>query len=473
MMGARRRFVARIALAAFGALALLLLGTSPALAAPPKPSSLDLTALPTLGPGSPLPDGWSSYVVWLHNSGGAEVSGTLKLEAKTTFARDVSRCVTAAPFTLAPGARAQIELPTHGYTSAPADLELVALANDGSTLATAAIPEPRPNDPLLVDLSTPSRVGPRVREAGLLLANRGAGGMRVGTALVSTPPTDPVSGDLVLPRWPAGYAPAALVIASGRRLSALGKRELSALSDWVLAGGALGVALERPEDARLPALTTMVGGPIERKNPPPDLLGSTLFYLPGELAPGTTVGPKTARTPIVALRLAPGSETAALLEGFTGGNLRPSPWGAVASYGLGEVHLLAFDLGEPFASDRWVALKLADLLRHTAERQVAVALPLGRTAFDGAGANAIRAELDPNRSMRWTIVVSAVILLFYAAFAGPVSFWLAAKRGKPLRALVHLPIWAAGTLALVVTIGLLGKGIKGRCRHLTLIESGA
>jgi hypothetical protein len=42
-----------------------------------------------------------------------------------------------------------------------------------------------------------------------------------------------------------------------------------------------------------------------------------------------------------------------------------------------------------------------------------------------------------------------------------------------LRALVHLPLWAAGTLALVVTIGLLGKGIKGRARHLTLIESGA
>ena len=460
--------------ALLAALAALLFTASRAAAAPPKPSSLDLSAMPVFGPNSPLPDGWSSYVVWLHNSGGAEVTGTLKLEAKTTFARDVSRCVTSAAFTLAPGARAALELPTHGYGSSPADLELVAVAPDGSTLATATLPEPRPNDPLLVDLSTPSRIAGRVREAGLLLSNRAGGGMRVGTALVTTPPTDPSSGDLVLPRWPAGYSSASLVIASGRRLSALGKRELAALSDWVLAGGALGVALERPEDARFVPLTALVGGAIERTRPQPELLASTLFYQPGELAPGTMLGPKSAgRTPIVASRLAPGVDVAAMLEGFTGGNLRPSPWGAVASYGLGEVHLLAFDLGEPFASDRWVTLKLSDLLRHAYERKVAVALPLGQTAFDGPGANAIRAELDPNRSMRWTIVVSAIILLLYAAVAGPVSFFLAAKRGKPLRALVHLPMWAAGTLALVVTIGLLGKGIKGRARHLTLIESGA
>jgi len=290
---------------------------------------------------------------------------------------------------------------------------------------------------------------------------------------VTTPPTDPTSGDLTLPRWPAGWAPASLVVTSGRRLASLGKPALRALSDWVLAGGALGVALERPEDSRFAPLTTLVGGSIERTSPPPELLAPALFYQPGEAPPGSTFGPRGARSPIVATRLAPSAETAPLLEGYSGGNLRASPWGAVASYGLGEVHLLAFDLGEPFAADHWVTLKLTDLLRHAFERRVAVALPLGRTGFDGLGANAIRAELDPNRSMRWTIVVSALILLVYAALAGPLSFWLASRKGKPLRALVHLPLWAAGTLGLVVTIGLLGKGIRGRARHLTLIESGA
>jgi hypothetical protein len=378
-----------------------------------------------------------------------------------------------APFTLAPGARAALELPTHGNASSPAELELTAVAPDGTPLAAAPMPEPRPTDPLLVDLSTPSRIAAGVREAGILVQNPLGGGMRASSVLVTSPPTDPTSGDLTLPRWPAAWASASLVVRSGRRLAALGKPELKALTDWVLAGGALGVALERPEDGRFAPLTALVGGAIERTSPPPELLAPALFYQQAETPPGSPAAPRMGRPAIVGLRLGPLAETAALLEGFAGGNLRASPWGAVASYGLGEVHLLAFDLGEPFAADKWVTLKLADLLRHASERKSAIALPLGRTGFDGLGANAIRAELDPNRSMRWTIVVSALILLVYAALAGPLSFWLAAKRGKPLRALLHLPLWAAATLALVVTIGLLGKGIRGRARHLTLLESGA
>jgi hypothetical protein len=458
-----------------GALLSALLAASTAWATPPAvpaAPALSLTTSPTLGAGTPLPEGWSVFAVWLANSGTGEQSGTLELEVRTPFSREQSHRVTA-PFALAPGGRATIELPTHGYTSAPADVTLTAVGADGSVLATAAVPEPKPPDPLLVDLSTPSRIAPGVRSIGLLLENHASAGVRVASALVSSPPIDPVSGDLVLPRWAAGYAPATLVVTSGKRLATLGRLELTALSDWVLSGGALAVAVERAEDARFEPLVALTGGAIERTDTPKELLDPALFYQPGDLAPGAAVGPGAGSRSIVATRLGPRPDTASLLEGFRGGNLRPSPWGAVASYGLGEVHLLAFHLGEPYASDRWVSLKLSDLLRHAFERQVAVALPLGRAPFDGPSANAIRAELDPNRSMRWTIVVSALILLVYAAFAGPVSFWLAARRGKPLRALLHLPIWAATTLALIVTIGLVGKGLRGRARHLTLVEAGA
>lgn len=454
------------------AFAATVLATGLALAAPPAPATLTLSTSPALGPNTPLPEGWSTYAVWLSNAGSGEQSGTLELEVKTPFSHEQAHLVTA-PFTLAPGARATLELPTHGYSNAPVDVTLSARAADGSVLATAAVAEPKPSDPLLVDFSTPSRIGPAVRALGLLLEKHSGGGLVVGTALVSTPPVDPVSGDLVLPRWAAGYAPASLVVTSGRRFATLGGEELRALTDWVLGGGALAVALERAEDARFEPLVALAGGAIERTEAPNELLAPTLFYQPGELAPGTAVGPSAGSRSLVGLRVGPRSDVAALLEGFKGGNLRPSPWGAVASYGLGELHLLAFDLGEPFASDRWVALKLSDLLRHAHEREVAVALPLGRTPFDGVATSAIRAELDPNRSMRWTIVVSALILLIYAALAGPVSFWLAARRGKPLRALWHLPLWAGSTLGLIVIIGLLGKGIRGRARHLTLIEAGA
>jgi hypothetical protein len=140
---------------------------------------------------------------------------------------------------------------------------------------------------------------------------------------------------------------------------------------------------------------------------------------------------------------------------------------------LGEVHLLAFDVTEDALTDRWTQLKLVDLLRHAWERQRSILLPIGQAGFDGYRLNAIRAVLDPNRSMRWTIIAAALVLLVYASLAGPLNFWLASRRGKPLRALLHLPFWAAGALALVVALGFLAKGVTGHARRLTFIEAGA
>jgi hypothetical protein len=137
------------------------------------------------------------------------------------------------------------------------------------------------------------------------------------------------------------------------------------------------------------------------------------------------------------------------------------------------VHLLAFDATEQYLSDRWTQLKFLDLLRHAWERESSILLPLGQTGFDGYRTNEIRAVLDPNRSMRWTIVAAALVLLVYASLAGPFNFWLASRRGKPLRALLHLPFWAAGALGLVVALGVVAKGVTGHARRLTLIEAGA
>src|SRR6185503_16777014 len=63
--------------------------------------------------------------------------------------------------------------------------------------------------------------------------------------------------------------------------------------------------------------------------------------------------------------------------------------------------------------------------------------------------------------------------LVYSSLAGPLNFWLASRRGKPLRALLHLPFWAAGALGLVVALGVVAKGVTGHARRLTLIEAGA
>ena len=81
--------------------------------------------------------------------------------------------------------------------------------------------------------------------------------------------------------------------------------------------------------------------------------------------------------------------------------------------------------------------------------------------------------LDPNEGTRWTVIVSTLLLLIYAALAGPLNFYLAQRRGRPLQALAYLPLWAGIALSAIVFMGILGKGVTGRARHLTLIEAGA
>jgi hypothetical protein len=70
-------------------------------------------------------------------------------------------------------------------------------------------------------------------------------------------------------------------------------------------------------------------------------------------------------------------------------------------------------------------------------------------------------------------VVSLLVLILYSMLAGPLNFYLASKAGRPLRALRHLPLWAAGCMAIVLLLGTLAKGISGQARHLSLIEAGA
>jgi hypothetical protein len=49
----------------------------------------------------------------------------------------------------------------------------------------------------------------------------------------------------------------------------------------------------------------------------------------------------------------------------------------------------------------------------------------------------------------------------------------AQKKGRPLDPLVWAPVASAACFALIVVVGLAGKGWSGRARHLSLVESGA
>jgi hypothetical protein len=138
------------------------------------------------------------------------------------------------------------------------------------------------------------------------------------------------------------------------------------------------------------------------------------------------------------------------------------------------VHLLAFDpTKKPGLDDPWVHARVVDLARRGFDRRSSVIFPPGAPLVSAVDLAPVRKQLDPNEGSRWAIGATAILLCVYAVIAGPVSFTIAARRGKPLSALKWLVALSAAAFALVVAIGVAAKGILGRSRHLTLVESGA
>jgi hypothetical protein len=450
------------------ACAALLLAAEPAGAASP----LTLEVQPLLGNGTPAVDGWMSAHVRIENHSSQVVRGTLSVDAELSWARPGAgpRNTTEVPFSVAARAQVAVEVPVHGFPGSAPTLHVVARAADGEQLAEAKSAELRTPDPLVFDLTSPSHIAPALRNLSVALSNTRWGGLASPMVSVSSARVEPRTGEPLVPQFASGYTSATVVLATGPQLALLNEEARAALSDWLLAGGALALALDRPEDLRAPYLQAWAGGPVYEEKPQRELRDEAVFAQP--LDPGGAVMGRGGG--VTELRLSPSDESRARLRGYRGGNLRPSPWGAAASYGLGELHLLAFQPNaEPFVSDPWAHHKLADLTRHAWDRSSPIALPFAETTLDDSRMRLIRRELDPNQGTRWTIVISALLLLAYAGLAGPLNFFMARKRGKPLRALWQLPIWSGIALMLVVALGVLGRGVNGRARRLTLIEAGA
>ena len=153
------------------ALLLALLGSgAPAVAAP-----ILVDVQPEMGAGSPLGQGWTTLSVRLRNTEKVELDGAVEVQARPNWAREKKSTMTRAPFALAPGAEVVLELPVHGFATAPADFELRVFDQDGKELAQAAVPEFGQKDPLVLDLNVPSRLLPALRGMGTLL-RRHAGG---------------------------------------------------------------------------------------------------------------------------------------------------------------------------------------------------------------------------------------------------------------------------------------------------------
>jgi hypothetical protein len=433
--------------------------------------ALGIDAVPLLGPGAPAGDRWQSSLVRLENKTDQQIEGHVEVISTLGYGADAMEFPSRAPFAIAPKARVTLQLPTHGFKVGPPELKLRAVDKKGVEIASAEVPAPTSVEPLLFDLTMPSRIGPGLRGARIAVQYttpmRGTYGSP--TIAVSSPQVNAATGEPVLPDRAAGYAPVSLLLAKSKDLTSLQGAELEAVVNWVLGGGALAVVLSRPEDLRSGLITALVGGAFTEGAAPAELRQSRSFVVPTDPYGSGSSLPRSGTKD-----LTPAQATSDKLRGFTGGNLHATPWGASASYGLGEVHLLAFDATtDPYVSDEWVQLTIVDLVRHAWDRQITVALPHGQKALDSSGNDEVRKELDPNENTRWAIVVSLLVLILYSMLAGPLNFYLASKAGKPLRALRHLPLWALGCMAIILLLGTLAKGVTGQARHLSLIEAGA
>jgi hypothetical protein len=279
---------------------------------------------------------------------------------------------------------------------------------------------------------------------------------------------DTSTGDPVLPDRAAGYAAATLVVMRTDQLSRLTGMQLDALANYVLSGGTLALAVARPEDLRSEPLISMTGGEI--KTVP---VSRALRRMPAEKIPDPDDRGSGGGDPDLPGKLVtPGSEVDKDLVGYSGGNLRPTLFGAGASYGLGEVHVLAFDPTQaPGVDDAWVKSRMLQLLTHAWERRRHLIVPHGTAFPDEYQVGGVFKLLDPNQSSRWAIIVAALLLLVYSVLAGPINFTRAARQQRPLRALWILPVMSSVTFFLMVFLGIFAKGWSGKARHLTLIEA--
>jgi hypothetical protein len=492
-----RSAVAALLVAALAVASDLRAAPPPTTAAAPPTSPLSLRASPAFGNDGAEGEGWQEVVATVDNAGALPSKGTLEIQSVSP-ARPGS-FLARAPFQVPPHAEAVIRVPVRGESYGGPGYSVTATGENGEKLAAVSVSlGGGPLSPLLVDLDAPSRLSVVMRGWPLSLAWTPTTSSYVPSAMtlaVGSPAIDATTGDLILPEHAAAYSAATVVVVPSERLARLQGPELDALVGWVLAGGTLAVFPTRPEDLRAGPLTTLAGGkvtrapvpalmmtlpgaprppsappmpsspsPPSRSIPPEEGAGATPigFYLPARTTPfaaGTAAGPSAT--------------VRATLTGYSGGNLRPTEYGATAPYGLGQVHVLAFDPTSAAAlEDAWVHGRLLDMIGDAWDRRSLLAMQNG----NGGGAGplyAVNRALDPNEGFRPAVGIAAILLVLYSIAVGPVTFRRARKRGRPLDPLVWTPVASAACFALIVLIGLAAKGWSGRARHLALVEAGA
>lgn len=444
-------------------------------------AGLRIEAHPVFGAQAAPAHGWSEIAVRIDNDDAQAKRGTIEFSSQTTYGREVDYRV-RAPFAVGPGSSAIVLLPVHGTGFAVAQ-KVSAIDEEGRTLASQPMPYAARSGHLLVDIVPGSKLGVALHDVSISAPVPHGRGQQQQPLTIGQPKWNATTGDPILPLRAAGYGAAASVLIASDQLVKLTGPELDALTGYVLGGGNLAIVVRRPEDLRHPTLQALTGGEPRQVAPSRELWLPPPDAIEGEPWPEEhsehpeldRPGLPTDPTPPSAPRAfaPPSSEVANGFVGHAGGKLRPSRFGASATYGLGEVHLLAFDPTQPPAlEDPWSQARVVELAQRGVDLQAPIVFSSGPSDYETFASNVHR-QLDPNENARFAILFVGLALLLYAIIAGPVNFSRAAKKGRPLRALAVLPLLSAGTFVAIVIFGLFAKGVQGRARHLTLIEAGA
>ncbi|HEU4410202.1 MAG TPA: hypothetical protein VFS43_33410 [Polyangiaceae bacterium] len=459
----------------------LALGALVASSGAARAQGLKLDVHPGFGSEGVTGEGWSTLYVRLEHGGHAPLKGVVRVSPEMGYRSGIVPSRSEAPFSLAPGAPAVVALPVQG--GGALGIEVSALDAQGATLASSNVRANGRPEPLLVDAHHPSRLIGALRGARVPVRYApGYGRSAPKPSLqVASPWVDPRTGEAAWPARAAEYGDVTALLVPSDLLARLTGAELEALGGFVQGGGTLAVTVKRPEDLRSAALKAFCGGELRRAGGAEHLRASPAAKVDNDqpgvsppddeddepAKPGAT--PRGRRE---AASVYPGEALRASFAGYEGGNAVASEFGASAPYGLGEVHLLAFDPSEPAAAaDPWVQSRLVELVRHAHDRRATLFVGRNAGIIERLEVGEVRKQLDPNEGSRWAVLVAAFLLVAYATLAGPVNFALASRAGRPLRALRRVAIASAVAFGSIVLLGTIAKGVRGRSQRLSLVEA--
>jgi hypothetical protein len=452
----RARPRARLSRVLAGSLGLALVALTPSALATPS-----IEAHPAQGERGKLVDGWNELVVTLHNTDQPAWSGEVFVDAAGHLgpsSTSPEHPLVTLPISIAAGEPSlRVHLPFFARTGALPSVRLrnqqsgivASLLLDTVLLAdmTGAIVElhsPAFGEKLREPFSgsgtpgrgesaAPWRDGPYARETAF-----GAGGSMLG------PSADVVSidfaketGDPILPETAGGWSGASLVVTSSEQLARMPPRPLEALDHFVLSGGWLAVWVNREEDLRAPAVVQLLGTQARSLGTP----DADSKHFAGD---GLERGDVSVK----------GDD------------------GDVARHGLGRTWLLREDPWR-HAADTNVGKTIYGLWWHAvAQRSLLLTGPAGSVPrwndYDG-----VRNYIDPNQAFRPALGAAAVMVGLYSLLVGPIAFWLARRRGRPLIVLRMVPALALALFVGLVVLGRVGKGLRSRARKLALVDVGA